>query len=578
MIETRFGERLKSISIRGFQSLEKTTTIEFRPITLLYGPNSAGKSAVVDALELAKSILTLDGAAAAFQLEKWWRVDPKTKKYASSLLISLEAYLPWHFYKPSNFLENSEVLSILFQYLEVRGAGPNQLTVTVDIEYFESPFDSISGPRLTYRIEGIQIFRYDPREWCARVNTKHPAFGSNDGIKDFFSAMEGQVAGGSESRLNLFSIEPDGWVSFGVSATQPPPDDGSLDEIFSDTVFYPNDIGMGPLYGILNSNEIGLAHVFKVLVCLFCQDINSAIGKMEGFYRDAPNRPIPRPEDLVFAINAPRSGNGGIFSVISKKIQCGIDFLPYQSLARSLHLSSVHRAENSLRLTDGRDEKPFPRYLNGAVLADGDGISLVELVNHYLRDHLFLDNGYQVAGDSVFFKDLKESLTKSDSYEIADVYYFPAIVQIYLIDQFGRRQDIEDVGSGIAHVLPFLIAFFDSPLLSLQQPELHLHPAAQSALGDVMLEAANRGNYLLIETHSEHLLLRILKRMRNAAKGEIKVGSISVSSEQLAVYYFNPDINGSTVVRRLRVGPDGEFMDRWPRGFFTERDEDLWDE
>src|SRR5262249_24262657 len=79
-----------------------------------------------------------------------------------------------------------------------------------------------------------------------------------------------------------------------------------------------------------------------------------------------------------------------------------------------------------------------------------------------------------------------------------------------------------DVGIGISQVLPVLVTAYAAKqeMIAIEQPEIHLHPALQSDLGDVLIESAlgERGNRLLIETHSEHIILRIMRRMRETAK------------------------------------------------------------
>ena len=114
----------------------------------------------------------------------------------------------------------------------------------------------------------------------------------------------------------------------------------------------------------------------------------------------------------------------------------------------------------------------------------------------------------------------------------------------------------------------------------MQQPELHLHPALQSALGDICIEAVNAGPALhILETHSEYILLRCLKRIRQTTYGRQPGESpLRLKPEQIVVLYFDPQPDGSTRVKRIRVTEDGDFMDRWPRGFFEERGKDLFDE
>ncbi|MCP8713364.1 DUF3696 domain-containing protein, partial [Streptomyces sp. AC04842] len=71
-----------------------------------------------------------------------------------------------------------------------------------------------------------------------------------------------------------------------------------------------------------------------------------------------------------------------------------------------------------------------------------------------------------------------------------------------------------------------------------------------------------------------HLLLRILKRIRQRKYRDTK----DLSANDIAVLYFEPKEKGTTDVHQLRISDDGDFIDKWPRGFFMERDAELWDE
>ena len=98
-------------------------------------------------------------------------------------------------------------------------------------------------------------------------------------------------------------------------------------------------------------------------------------------------------------------------------------------------------------------------------------------------------------------------------------------------------------------------------------------------MGDAFIEAIHEGNSLLIETHSEHLLLRLLRRIRQKQTEDAVAARFHLlEAEALAVLYFNPMMDDRTEVVHLRVADSGEFLDPWPRGFFNERDTDLFDE
>ena len=135
-----------------------------------------------------------------------------------------------------------------------------------------------------------------------------------------------------------------------------------------------------------------------------------------------------------------------------------------------------------------------------------------------------------------------------------------------------------DVGIGISQVLPVLVhAYADrGQIVAIEQPEIHLHPALQAELGDVFIESAlgERRNTFLLETHSEHLILRILRRVRETTEGKLPAGAVPVRPEDVSVLFVEPTNQGS-VVRELPVTPDGDFGAPWPGGFFAERFQDL---
>ena len=133
-----------------------------------------------------------------------------------------------------------------------------------------------------------------------------------------------------------------------------------------------------------------------------------------------------------------------------------------------------------------------------------------------------------------------------------------------------------DVGIGISQVLPVLALAYGArqSLIGIEQPELHLHPALQSELADVFIESAlKQGNTLVLETHSEHLILRLLRRIREASTVAAAKGP-HLRPEDLAVLYVEPTPAG-TRVSEIPVREDGEFGAPWPQGFFAERMKEL---
>ncbi|MCE9564362.1 MAG: AAA family ATPase [Planctomycetes bacterium] len=126
---------------------------------------------------------------------------------------------------------------------------------------------------------------------------------------------------------------------------------------------------------------------------------------------------------------------------------------------------------------------------------------------------------------------------------------------------------VSDVGFGVSQVLPIVVQSLATTgqILAIEQPEVHVHPRLQAELGDLFVEsAAKHGNQFILETHSEHLALRIQRRIREG----------SVNPEDVCVLYVERGHDGSTVTR-IPLDRDGDFTDGFPGGFFTERLQEL---
>ena len=130
-----------------------------------------------------------------------------------------------------------------------------------------------------------------------------------------------------------------------------------------------------------------------------------------------------------------------------------------------------------------------------------------------------------------------------------------------------------DVGIGVSQVLPILVGAYASrnQIVAIEQPEIHLHPALQADLGDVFIQSAlGLGrNTFLIETHSEHLLLRVMRRMRETSNDELPEGVPPITPKDVCVLFVQPK-GTSSAVRHLELDEEGQLLDAWPGGFFEE--------
>jgi len=145
----------------------------------------------------------------------------------------------------------------------------------------------------------------------------------------------------------------------------------------------------------------------------------------------------------------------------------------------------------------------------------------------------------------------------------------------------------EDVGVGISQLVPVVAAAFDRQataldgrrirvsVVAIEQPELHVHPAIQVGIGDLLI-AASKKHQLLIETHSEHIILRIQRRMRETNAKELKSSTLRLAPRKVAVLYLERTKDGTLRATPLGLGEDGKFVDPWPKGFFDERMKELF--
>jgi hypothetical protein len=148
-----------------------------------------------------------------------------------------------------------------------------------------------------------------------------------------------------------------------------------------------------------------------------------------------------------------------------------------------------------------------------------------------------------------------------------------------------RQQNIvvplSETGTGFSQLLPIVLAAFagNGELVAIQQPELHLHPALQSELGDLFITRAlgercdeakwSGTNQFVLETHSEHLLLRIMRRIRESSRGTLPNNIPPVHADDISILYIDNSGDG-TVVRPMPLSDDGQLLYDWPGGFFEE--------
>lgn len=137
--------------------------------------------------------------------------------------------------------------------------------------------------------------------------------------------------------------------------------------------------------------------------------------------------------------------------------------------------------------------------------------------------------------------------------------------EIFVLDKLtGARISFDNVGAGLGQILPILRAIFDRPSgkkLLIEQPELHLHPKAQAEFGSILVDALQKGviNQVIVETHSEALLLRVQKLIR---EGKLQAQDVAVLiTQEEPVSEVDRESPRGNMVYNIGLADDGELLE-----------------
>jgi len=561
------------VTLGGFQVFDKPTYIPFGKFTLLFGPNSSGKSAIQDAIDVVK-ILESDARlfsepGGSLPEKKWNQISQHLRVRdnggdstisQSVIYVRSKSYLPIDVVVAEAFGKNS--------------LANNELAIPMEVE--NRWLDISYGAAYELVIASEMIVKAIDSELT--INLRHPIFWNVLTTTNFEATAEAHpdVVVFSDGKFTIKGV--DGFNPLGIGFHKSPRHWLRLN--YYDPTQRRSENGHDLLRAALSEISCLVGYLLK------------ATNEASGYFWDNvdASRRIPTPEELTFRLDS--NSSEGLFG-----IQLGGDER-YRNLAASIASRISNHCDHPI----------------GWIFRDEQPSTLADSVNNALMNHLFTEKLYQIGFEYVAYLRPDDSKNAMESREV-DFTKLRLLVRLHLVDAQNRKLPFGNVGTGLGYVLPVLCAIFDDsgdgrvvepnearffPNLRsnlehpgyrdgdiensgltacfIQQPELHLHPALQATLGDVFIEASGGRNQLIVETHSEHLLLRLLKRVRQTNHQVDIAPELRLKPEDLCVIYFHPQTDGSTDVRRLRVTPEGDFMDRWPSGFFDERGKELFDE
>ena len=611
---------LSQLTVGGFQSLRDRVDIPIAPMTFLFGPNSAGKSTLIDAVRLLRGLTNpAPSSEIIAEVKAAVERDAHGGVILGAEISELPGELPDFFHRSDEQerkgrdageeiwkrMKGSRV------QLEVDHPVDSSLKVFVDGELLiareAETFDILLDDNL--RLPGDAAYVPPPSDSerpsfrdLLRVNVCHAVWKGTD-IEEQLQALTSWIADADSPEVRACLRREGDFVVVGGVATdwfRP----GFSDDLGLQPFLLQADRGLQSLANWLTESPemIGwhnwdpalAAKLFEAqdrsdweqergavldVVLALCEGLQSLVRMLHVTVHEALTIPLVpadrgtlKPTDAFIEFDPDSS------------VSEGMDMAggPHTAIQRYAAWHALRDygapAEHSMRAFDQRVWQSSPAEYRRPMPSRFAFEGRDDFVNTVLERDLVLGAGYKVCAETWRMQPLQQRKVRRQFPHDPDPPMNRVTSALYLVDRQGRDLDFKDVGSGVSYVLPVLVTLWDAQRSWVEQPELHLHPAAQCGLGDVFIRAFNRGHFSIVETHSEHMLLRVLRRIRESTAGRTADPELRCSPESVSVLYFEPKDDGSTTVHPLRVTRGGDFMDRWPLGFFDERERELFDE
>lgn len=581
---------LDALRLANFKAFGPSQRVTLRPITLLFGANSAGKSSVLHALALAHHAIEtgeLDTQRTQIGGES---IDlGGFRQYVHRRQRERQVELGFELDPGRLSGRVAELLRAARGAVVELGIGggfaSEQQTLFGDVARELDREGGVRVERFAVEVDGLPLLsmsaRREGRLRLDRLDHAHPVF------REVFRGILTLATTTQEVREEDFAGLAevlDGLVP-GITARR----HGLFPRIEDDLEGAEAEAGSGLLAISRGRRQEDLAQAARLFLPRVLRELVGGLSAaLEGEVRRllylGPLRSYP-PRHLAFAQHHDPNwfaGGGYAWDVVRtradvrRRVNAWLGDAarlktPYELVVRELIPSPTLSAELPSKIEEAVQEAV------AAILGQSEGEERSEprRILDGLIDHL--EQG--TPGEPYIVDDLiaaaidPEAVTERWIREISEV-GSEALQDLVLIDKrSGTAVSHRDVGIGVSQVLPVLVSAYASTgrLLAIEQPEIHLHPSLQAELGDVVIESAlgGAGNGFLIETHSEHLLLRIMRRMRETATGELPEGVPPVRPEDVMVLFVEPD-GAQSLVREMPLNERGELVKAWPGGFFEE--------
>lgn len=537
---------IKLLSLKNFKGFSDEVRIDLRPITLLFGANSAGKSSVLQALQYVREILERQNVNADRTLQGGEAVDlggflnlvngrdpQKQIEIAVEMELgatSIPELVPDAF---EDWQTSDEQVWWMYDTLQNIRRAVKTVVIRLSIGWNKQREQPI--------VQGYEIATNG--EWCLSIASNRD---------------------GRDAQMRINHANP----IFMVDA----PDDEELLSLLDDFV-NPADLAQ-PVERPGSSEPTKLPGKTSILWSLFSAVQEAGMERpgdglrawLTGF-RGA----LPRLDQMLLIPAPGAKGAENVymvreFTAFLSWLTVGPALLLREQLGQMRYIGPLRRIpprglEVSLTKSDSAWSDGMAAW---ETLVTGSQ-DLVDRVSDWMQSPAKLGTGYAVT---------RKAFQEFDPDHPVPQPIGPIRKRAQLVDGAGLTLQPQDVGVGISQVLPVVVAAQDgsASVVCIEQPELHIHPAVQVGLGDLFIDGAlNHGLTFLIETHSEHLVMRLQRRLREQAAGELPEGVGHINPTDISFVYLGRNDMGVVTTAQIGLAPDGKFDSPWPNGFFSER-------
>lgn len=558
--------RLSRLEIENFKGIGAKQVIDLAPITLLFGANSAGKSTILQSLHYVREVLA--------------RGNPDPDQTIAGGLIDLGGF--------ANLIHGQDLtrtMTIKLVIDEVDGYGTDRLPLNSGASLYDDEFENLPirylvGENTDLRDYAVvQSIGISLSVAWSDLNGRPYVSSITTALNDVDVATITSPPQVGRAILSSFNFDHRLFERINDPDLPTSEDEGLSKYPLADEIF-------------------DLSRVMADIDRVAMKDYRVAVITVVGALPDL-DRPMvsdlrdPDVSKVELEQKAPRVR--GLMALLDEVI-VGPMRLARDYLDRLTYIGPLR--EIPARAFQPRLSPDESRWAEGLAAWDllytdqkGD---LLKRVNHWLSGQDRLGTNYEIVrtkrrvvpATSRMNLIFERGANEDDIAELQDIYQrLNATTDIALYDVTKRiRLAPIDVGVGISQMIPVVVGCLQdrNGIVMIEQPELHIHPAIQVGMGDLFIEVVKPphnqvggGKTLLVETHSEHIMLRLLRRVRETSANEIPPDGHSIAAEDISVIYVE-NVQGMVIFRQMKLDQDGDFRERWPHGFFEERAEELF--